>query len=170
MKVKKETLTRDEQLARENNNADQEDIADIRINAGMEADGETKQPPDGYRIMEEIASILEDEEDPPSIIDLEGWKERYEEFHVSKIHEDGKMYLWRTLKRAELKSITQSGAAEKENLYQDAIIRKCLLWPKASVKFISGSDAGVIPTLFKQIMYKSGFVSDQQALSMIKEV
>ena len=58
----------------------------------------------------------------------------------------------------------------KDMSYQDAVLRKCLLAPKPDQAFLSSSDAGVVPTLFSQIMYQSGFVPEHMALANIVEI
>lgn len=101
---------------------------------------------------------------------IEAWKNNYGNIYISQIHEDGKAFLWKKLNRAEYRQIIESGAMSKEMSYQDAVLRKCMLAPKPSHEFLSVSDAGLIPTLFTQIMFQSGFIPEQLALSLITEI
>lgn len=101
---------------------------------------------------------------------LVAYKSRYGNVYISQVHEDGRAYLWKKLSRGEYKQIVESGAMAKELSYQDAVLRKCLLLPKPEQGFFMASDAGTIPTLFKQIMFQSGFVPEQYALSLITEI
>ena len=99
------------------------------------------------------------------------FKDRYGNIYVSSIHENGNViFLWKTLSRGEYKQIAESGAMSKDMSYQDAVLRKCLLAPKPDQSFLSSSDAGVVPTLFSQIMYQSGFVPEHMALANIVEI
>ena len=99
------------------------------------------------------------------------FKDRYGNIYVSSIHENGNViFLWKKLSRGEYKQIAESGAMSKDMSYQDAVLRKCLLAPKPDQAFLSSSDAGVVPTLFSQIMYQSGFVPEHMALSNIVEI
>lgn len=99
------------------------------------------------------------------------FKDRYGNIYVSSIHENGSaIFLWKKLSRGEYKQIAESGAMSKDMSYQDAVLRKCLLAPKPDQAFLSSSDAGVVPTLFSQIMYQSGFVPEHMALSNIVEI
>ena len=50
------------------------------------------------------------------------------------------------------------------------LVDKCLLYPQPSTSWSLTCDAGIITTLGKQIAYKSGFVSPQEALSLIKVI
>ena len=99
------------------------------------------------------------------------FKDRYGNIYISSIHENGNViFLWKKLSRGEYKQIAESGAMSKDMSYQDAVLRKCLLAPKPDQAFLSSSDAGVVPTLFSQIMYQSGFVPEHMALSNIVEI
>lgn len=99
------------------------------------------------------------------------FKDRYGNIYVSSIHENGNViFLWKKLSRGEYKQIAESGAMSKDMSYQDAVLRKCLLAPKPDQSFLSSSDAGVVPTLFSQIMYQSGFVPEHMALANIVEI
>jgi hypothetical protein len=99
------------------------------------------------------------------------FKDRYGNIYVSSIHENGNViFLWKKLSRGEYKQIAESGAMSKDMSYQDAVLRKCLLAPKPDQAFLSSSDAGVVPTLFSQIMYQSGFVPEHMALANIVEI
>lgn len=99
------------------------------------------------------------------------FKDRYGNIYISSIHENGNViFLWKKLSRGEYKQIAESGAMSKDMSYQDAVLRKCLLAPKPDQAFLSSSDAGVVPTLFSQIMYQSGFVPEHMALANIVEI
>lgn len=119
---------------------------------------------------QELLDALEGVEDAPSLGDLETWKSVNGKFYASSILADDNIYIWKTLKRNEYKSLLGSGATRDELTYQDAVVRKCLLYPKPSQSWMITQDAGTIPSLFKQIMYKSGFVSEEMALTLINVI
>ena len=116
----------------------------------------------------ELAAELQEYEDAPDEAILEAWKSTYGKFFVSSVLGDNDVFIWRTLNRTEYKQLANTGVMKNQASYEEAIIRKCLLWPKVGQEDIAASDAGIIPTLSKQILFKSGFVSDQFALSLIK--
>lgn len=116
----------------------------------------------------ELAIELQSYEEAPDTALLEAWKSTYGKFFVSSILGDDVIFIWRTLNRTEYKQLANSGVVKNQNSYEEAVIRKCVLWPKVSQEGMAASDAGVVPTLAKQILFKSGFVSEQMALSLIK--
>ena len=132
---------------------------------------------DGLEISEELQFIMnlhdilaEFDEDAPMVSQLEGWKKKYGQIYVSKVVDNKKFYVWRTLNRSEYKVISASKAFEDENIAQEIIIEKCMLYPQLTQAMKLKMDAGVITTLGKQISYQSGFISNQEALSLIKVV
>lgn len=120
--------------------------------------------------MAAILLALEGEENAPKEYELEEWKDMYGVFYISSIGDDESLYIWRTLKRMEYKKLVKTGYASEQMRYEEAIIARCILWPELTTDAIAKSDAGVVETLAKQILYKSGFVPDQMALSMIKVI
>lgn len=104
----------------------------------------------------------------PMISQLEAWKSRYEQIHISKVGQDREnYYIWRTLKRFEYKEMLKGQAAEDPNAFNEMLVEKCVLYPTYDFSFRNQSDAGIINTLGQQISYKSGFVSQQEALALI---
>lgn len=104
---------------------------------------------------------------------LLNWEENYTNIYMSNVGEDPTLYVWRVFRRYEyLKTLgdTTSAASvdwDNDRQRQDFIIKTCLLFPNPSLFFRANSPAGVLPTLEKQILYKSGFIPDNEALSSI---
>jgi hypothetical protein len=119
--------------------------------------------------VQDLLEALADVEDAPDEITIEQWKSQYGRFYVSSIHGDD-IYIWHTLKRNDYKKLAASGAMDDETIFKESIMRKCLLFPQPDAVYIQRLDAGVIPTLFEQIMYQSGFIPKEIALGMIKRV
>lgn len=120
-------------------------------------------------IVEDLLQMLEGIEGAPNRLDLDQWKAQYGKFFASSIHGDD-IYIWRTLKRSEYKQFAQSGAMEYEHIFKESVVRKCLLYPQPTPEFVVAGDAGVIPTLFEQIYFQSGFVNIDHALSLIRRI
>ena len=118
--------------------------------------------------IQELAAELAAYEDAPDEPLLEAWKSTYGKFFVSSVLGEEDIFVWRTLNRTEYKQLLNTGVTKNQSSYEEAIVRKCMLWPKIGQDDIASSDAGVVPTIAKQILFKSGFVSDQYALSLIK--
>ena len=121
-------------------------------------------------VLGDLIAALDGVENAPQIFELEEWKELYGVFYVSYIHDDGDLYIWRTLKRQEYKSLINSGIAKSQAMYEEAVISRCMLWPRFTKEKIAQEPAGVAETLAKQILFRSGFVPDSIALSMIKAI
>ena len=120
--------------------------------------------------LEELLEILKNKSNAPDKYSLESWKLNYGKFFVSSIVSND-IYIWRTLNRMEHKQIvSQHTDSMGQDVFENKIIKKCLLWPSPTNDFIASTDAGIIPTLYKQIMYQSGFVDDNYAVSMIRRI
>lgn len=104
----------------------------------------------------------------PLISALEAWKKRWGNIHISKVsNERNEYYIWRTLRRHEYKEINVGDALSDSESTNELLVEKCLLFPDYNFAFRNQTDAGIITTLGQQISYKSGFVSPQEALSLI---
>ena len=112
-----------------------------------------------------------DPEGAPAVSVLEAWKYKHKSLFVSKISSDSEQpYVFTTLKRKDFKLLQGQGVFENEEKGNEVLVEYCLLYPAPSQSWRLISDAGIITTLGKQIAYKSGFVPQQEALSLIKIV
>ena len=103
----------------------------------------------------------------PTLSQLEGWKKRHDNIYVSNVSNNNKeIYVWRVLRRYEYKELKEGDIRDPES-FNEMIVEKCLLFPTYSFTFRNSSVAGVITTLGAQMSYKSGFVSEQEALNLI---
>lgn len=119
--------------------------------------------------IQELLEVLTPYEDAPDEFQLSQWQELYGKYFASSVNGED-VYIWKTLKRLEYRGIASSGALEKQDTLETSVVKKCLLYPRADSSFFAGTDAGIVPTLFKQIMYQSGFVSDEAAIAMIRRI
>lgn len=119
--------------------------------------------------IQELLEVLEGHENAPDEFQLSQWQELYGKYYASSVSGED-VYIWKTLKRLEYRGIANSGAMDKQDTLEAAVVKKCLLYPRGDSTFFSAIDAGVIPTLFKQMMYQSGFVSDEAAIAMIRRI
>lgn len=128
-----------------------------------------KEQQDLIDLHELLAEV--DKENAPMVSTLEAWKSRHKSLYVSKISmESDKYYVFTTIKRHEFKKLQEQGIFDNEEKGNEVLVEKCLLYPMPTQSWRLTSDAGIITTLGKQIAYKSGFVSPQEALSLIKIV
>lgn len=112
-----------------------------------------------------------DPDNAPMLSVLEAWKYKHKVLYVSKISADSsEFYVFTSIKRADFKKLQEQGVFENEEKGFEVLVEKCLLYPQPTSAWRLTSAAGVISTLGRQISYKSGFVSPQEALSLIKIV
>lgn len=120
--------------------------------------------------LEVLAQELSHLDNAPNVHDLYAWRDTYGTLQVSSVLGEGDIYIWRTISRVEYKKMLKSGLLNEESRAEDSIVRKHLLWPQPNDVFMNNSNAGIIPVLRRQIMYQSGFVSEQEALARIKVI
>ena len=105
----------------------------------------------------------------PLLSVLEAWKSKHKRLFISKISSDSPdYYIFTSIKRSEFKKHQAQGVFENEEKGNEVLVETCLLFPAPIAQWRLTCDAGIITTLGKQIAYKSGFVSQQEALSLIK--
>lgn len=107
---------------------------------------------------------------------LRNWKSMFGKLYVSRITDDPVLYIWRPLLRLEYKQMIGSGIGKNDGtvnwsddfLRQNEILKKCLLFPKPTEKFLRGVRAGIPQALEQQISYQSGFVAEQLVVQSIE--
>ena len=125
---------------------------------------EQKELMDLHELLTEIDPV-----NAPLLSVLEAWKAKHKSLFISKISNDSeKYYVFTTIKRRDFKVLQDQGVFDNEEKGNEVLVEKCLLYPAVTQAWRLTSDAGIITTLGKQIAYKSGFVSPQEALSLIK--
>lgn len=141
---------------------------EVILSKAVEDPVETKSYPQITKLVE----ILKDFENTPDEVQLQEWKEVHGSFYMSSVSGDD-LFIWKAIKRQEYKTLFASMsqvADNKQNMLEEFLVRRCLLWPKATPDWMQNTKAGVVTTLFRQIYFKSGFISDDQAMSMIEKV
>lgn len=119
--------------------------------------------------LERLEEALKGSKDAPNRVTLQEWKDLHGKFYMSST--DGEnIFIWKTIKRTEYKSILTSGVMDKPQMLEEFVVRRSLLWPKPTQDWMTNSDAGIISTLFKQIYDKSGFISDEMALNLVEKI
>ena len=119
--------------------------------------------------IDEILDAIQGMPNAPGRHEIEAWQGQFGVVYVSSVS-GSDIYLWRTISRNEYKQMARSGALNEEQRAEESIVRKCLLFPSAKDRFMIESPAGVIRTINTQILYQSGFVSEQEAIRNIKEL
>jgi len=91
------------------------------------------------------------------------WKTKYGEIYKIEISEEE--YYYRPLKRAEYKSVIQTGEASA-NYREEQIATKCTIHPQIDPATMAALKAGVITTLTDCIMLVSGFGVDSEPIKL----
>ncbi len=120
--------------------------------------------------IQDIADRLSGTEDAPGYEEIADWKNAYGVIYASTIHMADDLFIFRPLKRLEYKKIVASGAAKSEDKYEEALVKRCLLYPTPDAKFLADTNAGTIQTLRVQIEFKSGFIPEALAIELIKVI
>lgn len=120
--------------------------------------------------IQDIADRLSGTEDAPGYEEIADWKNAYGVIYASTIHMADDLFIFRPLKRLDYKKIVASGAAKSEDKYEEALVKRCLLYPTPDAKFLADTNAGTIQTLRVQIEFKSGFIPEALAIELIKVI
>lgn len=120
--------------------------------------------------IQDIADRLSGTEDAPGYEEIADWKNAYGVIYASTIHMADDLFIFRPLKRLDYKKIVASGAAKSEDKYEEALVKRCLLYPTPDAKFLANANAGTIQTLRVQIEFKSGFIPEALAIELIKVI
>lgn len=143
-----------------------EEIAEYEEYIVPEIDPRTKRLIDLHEAIAEV-----DPDNAPLVSVLEAWEARHKVLYCSKVSQDSdQYYVFTTIKRNDFKKLQETGTFDNEEKGNEVLVEKCVLYPKVTTAWRMTSDAGIITTLGKQIAYKSGFVSAQEALALIKIV
>ena len=119
-----------------------------------------------------IMEIIEDNDNPPSEEDINGWRDFYGKGNVHMTgFGPGHAYIFKPLtlgtwkKINEYASLQQEAGAENVGaMMKEKAVRHCLLWPATLDKnFFDKSHAGVLDNLYEVIMYNSYMLSPQEA-------
>lgn len=104
----------------------------------------------------------------PSILDVKNWKSSFGKVYLSSVTDESEVYVWRPILRKEWRELISAGFTD-ELLRQEALVGKCLLFPKKDTVLYE-RPAGVLSALETKIMFQSGFVPTEYLLSSIKEI
>lgn len=133
-----------------------------------------------YNIVQEspMMSLMYDEETRQqfTLDHLRNWKATYGKIYVSSVTSDPMIYVWRPLLYLEYKAMvgtsSEQGSVKWEDqfLREEAILKKCLLFPKPTYEFLRNRRAGVGGALSEQILFQSGFVPLEFAVDKIRVI
>lgn len=116
-------------------------------------------------------------ENAPSPEQIQRWKQTYGAVYMLPLSDD-EVYLWRPIKRSEWKNllgmIKQAKGAnaelDAEELLNERLCEKCILWPSVSAEWATFSKAGTVPTIAEAIRQSSNFVPLELAMRMVRKI
>lgn len=120
------------------------------------------------RDLYEFSELIQDIQGAPDYTTLVNWRAAHGVLNISSVLDNKDFYIWRVLKRIEYKQMIKAKINTDPIAFDEAVIRRCLLWPAPDTGWTANAPAGAISTVAAQIKYQSGFVSDQQAISLIR--
>ena len=128
---------------------------------------------------QQILGMLANDEDAPSLEQIESWKEQYGKngIHVMSFG-DNDNYIYHHLTRGEWKKIKEvmkrlrdsENAEELEEKLKEKVVCGCIVWPEANEAWLESSKAGVVDSLYQMILLNSGFLTPQQAMLLTTQL
>ncbi len=115
--------------------------------------------------------------DAPSPEQIAQWKARFGGVYMLPLSED-EVYVWRPMKRTEWKSLMTDLKAAKagnpnleiQEIMDERICEKCVLWPDIGADWAAFSKAGTVPTLAEAIRESSNFVPLDIAMRLVRRL
>lgn len=78
----------------------------------------------------------------------------------------GKAFVYRSLKRAELKTIKAGVIGGDEAIFEEKVVARCLLMPRMTEEELRSDDAGLASTLSEAISAFSGYAPDGMPIKL----
>jgi hypothetical protein len=78
----------------------------------------------------------------------------------------GKPFVYRSLKRAELKTIKAGVIGGDEAIFEEKVVARCLLMPRLTEEALRADDAGLASTLSEAISAFSGYAPDGMPIKL----
>lgn len=109
----------------------------------------------------------------PTADTVAGWKNTYRRVRLLPLS-DEEVYFIRPIKRNEYKALLNtaqtSGGEDQETFLREAIVAKCVLWPKMDTAQFADGFAGTIDSIYTIVMDASNFVSQEALFTVVREL
>jgi len=121
------------------------------------------------QVVERIAEFVPN---PPMIEQLKQWKTHHGDIFLLHIPDSARIFIYRYVKRQEWKQMQakQGWADSPEEVKQEAIFTKCLLWPALDPIALAGLPAGAVEMIVDQIMMQSLFLNPAQVAQITMKI
>jgi hypothetical protein len=104
---------------------------------------------------------------------VEQWKNEYNDRVFVAYFDSRDTFIYRYLSRTDFNAIYSELSSVQKNsnmIFDEAIVARCLLYPKYTAEFKALSPAGTIATLSKLIQFSSHIIPDDLAISLIHKI
>jgi len=131
-------------------------IPEPTVQASPEEEGQF----DVYATLESIGG--------PNQAQVEEWKQLHGDVQLLAL-DNAHMYIFRALKRSEYIQLQNQWAGNDridENMQQESVVSRCLLWPRIPVGGFTTKPAGLVGSLYSDIMMSSLFLSEQMIMGL----
>ena len=113
----------------------------------------------------------------PSPEQIAQWKTRFGGIYMLPLSEE-EVYIWRPMKRTEWKSLMNDLKTAKignpnleiQEIMDERICEKCILWPAIGADWATFSKAGTVPTLAEAIRESSNFIPLDIAMRLVRKI
>lgn len=104
----------------------------------------------------------------PSRDELTAWKQQFPEVLVLPLR-DNEVYIYRYLNHYEWRKqlLTQEKLVQDQEALKDAVLARCVLWPRLSPVEVNTRQAGLRDLLYDIILKSSYFIEPEQALNLV---
>ena len=112
-----------------------------------------------------VMQTFNEMENKPSEAQIQEWKNKYGQIYVTVLDKDVAV-VYRKIKRGEYKALLSRNLQNID--LENEIFALGVLWPRELT--VLTFDAGVVSTISNMILKMSGFVSEQEALMLTREL
>jgi len=112
-----------------------------------------------------VMTAFDELENRPSDEQIEQWKKTFGNIYLTMLDTDVAV-VYRKLKRGEYKALVAKGLQNID--LENEIFRVAVIWPKKMT--VIDYDAGVVSTVATMILKVSGFISEQEAVMLTREL
>lgn len=139
---------------------------------------ETEEPLDEKAsLAKTLKYIAENFPNPPTQEMMDRWRANYGSVYMIALSDD-EIFIFRPIKRQEYKQLMamlgeiagKNPNVNPDDMLEEKLCEKCVLWPALGAEFGSFSKAGNIPTLAGVIREASNFIPNQLAVRLVRKL
>ena len=114
--------------------------------------------------------VIANQPNAPSRDQIERWKSVHKGVYLI-FFANNRMFIWRYLRRDEFQALKRNQQlVANEDLFQEKVVMRAVLWPKLGIEDLSHCEAGLITTLYNVIMQGSLFIPPELAINLVTDL